>query len=171
MDYQNLKVQASEVRDQILMEELDDEKVRVLVKYGLHCNADLYWEKPKGKYPQKIYFSHKFVKKSSVIRIIFYIYQLCFAKVKYFERNWDDFVPYIHSWREGFVECELYDMEYIKHKHSDIIFDLRDLKKITDIKEFLAICDYLDGQKKTSKITDYTIQGASEHVRRSLFEN
>jgi hypothetical protein len=131
------------------MEELDDEKRKVLIKYDLHCNSDLYWERPKGKYPQKIFFSHKFAKKSSVIRIIFYIYQLCFAKVKYFERNWDDFLPYIHSWRAGFIECELYDMELIKHKHTDIIFDLRDLKKITDIKEFRSICDYLDGQKKT----------------------
>jgi len=121
----------------------------LLIKYDLHCNSDLYWERPKGKYPQKKFFSHKFVKKSSVIRIILYIYQLCFAKVKYFERNWDDFVPYIHSWREGFIECELYDMEFIKHKHTDIIFDLRDLKRINDIKEFRSICDYLDGQKET----------------------
>lgn len=57
-------------------------------------------------------------------------------------------MPYIHSWRDGFAECKLYDMEFIKHKYSDIIFDLRDLKKITDIKEFLAICDYLNGLKK-----------------------
>ncbi|CQR73622.1 hypothetical protein SOV_31180 [Sporomusa ovata DSM 2662] len=149
MDYQKLKEQCDEVRNQIVMAELDDEKRKVLIKYDLHCNSDLYWERPKGKYPQKIFFSHKFVKKSSVIRIIFYIYQLCFAKVKYFERNWDDFLPYIHSWREGFIECELYDMELIKHKYTDIIFDLRDLKKITDIKEFRSICDYLDGQKKT----------------------
>jgi hypothetical protein len=148
VDYQKLKVQCGEIRDQILMEELDDEKRKLLIKYDLHCNSDLYWERPKGKYPQKIFFSHKFVKKSSVIRIIFYIYQLCFAKVKYFECNWNDFMPYIYSWREGFIECELYDMEFIKHKHTDIIFDLRDLKKITDIKEFRSICDYLDGQKK-----------------------
>ncbi|MBP2656644.1 MAG: hypothetical protein H6Q73_4213 [Firmicutes bacterium] len=146
-----LKVQCGTVRNQILMEELDDEKRKVLIKYDLHCNSDLFWERPKGKYPQKTFFSHKFLRKSSVIRIIFYIYQLCFAKVKYFERNWDDFVPYIHSWRDGFIECELYDMEFIKHKHTDIIFDLRDLKKITDIKEFVAICDYLDDQKKTLK--------------------
>jgi len=147
VDYQRLKALDSEVRNQILMEELDDEKIKVLIKYDLHCNSDLYWEISKGKYPQKIFFSHKFVKKSSVIRIIFHIYQLCFAKVKYFERNWDDFVPYVHSWREGFIECELSNMEFIKHKYSDIIFDLRDLKKITNIKEFVAICDYLDGQK------------------------
>ena len=147
MDYQMLKEQCSEVRNQILMEELDEEKRKVLIKYNLQCNSDLYWERPKGSYPRKIFFSHKFVKKSSIIRIIFYIYQLCFAKVKYFERNWDNFIPYIHSWRDGFIECELYDMEFIKHKHTDIIFDLRDLKKITDIKEFVAICNFLDGQK------------------------
>lgn len=148
MDYQMVKTLDSEARNQILMAELDDEKVKVLVKYGLHCNADLYWERPKGKYPQKVFFSHKFAKKSSVIRIIFYIYQLCFAKVKYFESNWDDFVPYSHSWREGFSECPLYDMEFIKHKYTDIMFDLRDLQKITDIKEYRAICAYLDGLKK-----------------------
>lgn len=73
-----------EVRNQILMEELDDEKRKVLIKYDLHCNSDLYWERPKGKYLHKIFFSHKFVKKSSVIRIIFYIYQLCFCQGKIF---------------------------------------------------------------------------------------
>ena len=152
MDYQLLKMQDCEFRNQKLMAELDDEKVKVIKKYGLNCNSDLFWELPKGKYPQKVFFSHKFLKKSSVVRIIFYIYQLCFAKVKYFERNWDDFVPCVYSWREGFVECELYDMEFIKHKYSDIIFDLRDLKKITDIKEFLAICDYLDSQKQRIRL-------------------
>lgn len=152
MDYQLVKLQDGSIRDQVLMAELNAEKVKVLTKYDLHCNADLYWERPKGKYPQKVFFSHKFVKKSSVIRIIFYIYQLCFAKVKYFERNWDDFIPYAHSWHQGFIMCELYDMEFIKHKYTGIIFDLRDLKRITDIKEFLAICDYLDGQKKTSML-------------------
>jgi len=40
-------------------------------------------------------------------------------------------------------------MEFIKHKHTDIVFDLRDLKRINDIKEFRSICDYLDGQKET----------------------
>lgn len=151
MNYQVLKEQCGEVRSQILMGELDEGKRKVLVKYNLQCNSDFYWERPKGNYPRKIFFSHKFVKKSSIIRIIFFIYQLCFAKVKYFERNWDHFIPYIHSWRDGFMECELYDMEFIKHKHTDIIFDLRDLKKITDIKEFIAICHFLDSQMKILK--------------------
>ena len=152
MDYQLLKTQEVAVRNQILMNELDAEKVKLLIKYGLHCNSALHWERPKGNYPQKVYFSHKFLRKSSIIRIVFHIYELCFAKVKYFERNWDDFIPYTHSWMDGFVACETYEMDFIKHKYSDIIFDLRDLKKITDIKEFLAICDYLDGQKRKAAL-------------------
>ncbi|HWR39443.1 MAG TPA: hypothetical protein VN611_08065 [Patescibacteria group bacterium] len=147
MDYQGLKKQGGEVRDRLLLEELDEQTQKVIAKYGLQSNADLFWERPKGKYPQKVFFSHKFAKKSSVVRIVFYIYQLCFAKVKYFERNWQDFIPCIHNWREGFVECELYDMEFIRHKYSELIFDLRDFQKITDIREFLALCDYLEDIK------------------------
>ncbi len=147
MDYQLLKTADSALRNQILLNELDVEKRLTLSKYGLQCNSDLYWERPKDKYPCKIYFSHKFARKSSTLRIIFYIYQLCFAKVKYFERNWADFLPYQHDWRKGFVECELYEMEFIKHKYTGIIFDLRNLQKITRISEFLTLCTYLDGEK------------------------
>ncbi len=148
MDYHSLKMQDSELRNRILLNELEPEKRQVLKKYALQCNANLYWERPKDKYPQKIFFSHKFAKKSSLVRIIFYIYQLCFAKVKYFERNWDDFTPLIHDWRKGFIECELYDMEFVRHKYTGILFDLRNLQKITSITEFLALCAYLDEQKK-----------------------
>ena len=147
MDYQLLKTADTAVRNEILLNELEEEKQLTLRKYSLQCNADLYWERPRDKYPQKIFFSHKFARKSSTLRIIFYIYQLCFAKVKYFERNWDDFSPYQHDWRKGFVECELYEMEFIKHKYTGIIFDLRNLQKITSITEFLALCAYLDEEK------------------------
>ncbi len=52
-----LKLQCSTVRNQILMQELDEEKRKVLIKYNLQCNSDLFWERPKGKYPQKIFLA------------------------------------------------------------------------------------------------------------------
>ena len=148
MDYQLLKEMPCTERNLQLLNEIDEEKQLILKKYALQCNADLYWERPKDKYPQKIFFSHKFLKKSSTVRIVFYIYQLCFAKVKYFEQNWADFVPLVHHWRDGFVECEDYNMEFLRHKYSGIIFDLRDLQKITRIEDFRALCAHLDEQKR-----------------------
>lgn len=31
--------------------------------------------------------------------MIFYIYKLCYAKVKYFDQNWDDFAPCTDNWQ------------------------------------------------------------------------
>lgn len=138
-------------RTRILTEELPKEKQNILRKFTLECNSDLYWERPKGRYPNQVYFSHKFVKRSSVLRIVFYIYRLCFAKVKYFESNLEDFIPCIYDWKKGLVECDLYDMEFLKHKHSETVFDLRNLAKITKIEDFVEICNYLEEMKKNKE--------------------
>ena len=107
------------------------------------------------------YFSHKFAKKTSALGMIFHIYRLCFAKTKYFENNWEHFVPCIHDFKKGFIETEMYNMEYIKQKDTGIILDLRELAKIKWISDFRDICDYLEEkQSAVEKIRVHDEKGA-----------
>ncbi|GAA0787747.1 hypothetical protein [Hathewaya limosa] len=136
------------VREQVMREELGEEKCKILDKYGLHPNERIYWEKVQEKYPTQEYFSHKFAVKSSVLGMIFHIYRLCFAKTKYFENNWDKFIPCVYTLREGFIETELYNMEFIKHKKTGLIIDLRELSKIHWIQDFKDLCLYIENKEK-----------------------
>ncbi|AWZ47718.1 hypothetical protein C3495_02135 [Clostridiaceae bacterium 14S0207] len=136
------------VREQVMREELGEEKCKILDKYGLQPNERIYWEKVQEKYPTQEYFSHKFAVKSSVLGMIFQIYRLCFAKTKYFENNWDKFIPCVYTLREGFIETELYNMEFIKHKKTGLIIDLRELSKIHRIQDFKDLCLYIENKEK-----------------------
>jgi hypothetical protein len=145
MDYDMIKQSSQNIRDRVLREELGKEKAAVLVYYGLHCNERLYWAKSQDHYPTQEYFSHKFVKKASVIGIIFHIYRLCYAKTKYFEKNWEHFEACRYDWGTGIIgECELYEMEFIRHKATGNTFDLRNLSKINRIEDFQLLCAYLE---------------------------
>ncbi|KLU64510.1 hypothetical protein DEAC_c34530 [Desulfosporosinus acididurans] len=93
MNYQLLKSAAQEVRDEYLRGELGEEKCEILDKYQLKSNANLYWERRHEHHPVQQYFSHKFAKKASPLGMIFHIYKLCYAKVKYFDKNWNEFAP------------------------------------------------------------------------------
>lgn len=69
--------------------------------------------------------------------MIFHIYKLCYAKVKYFDQHWDNFVPCVYNWQRGlFKETTLADMEFIKHLSTGIVLDLRNLAKINNMKIF-----------------------------------
>lgn len=131
-------------REKIMREELGTEKCKVLDKFKLHPNERLYWERIEPKYQKQEYFSHRLARQASVLGIIFYINRLCYAKIKYFEKNWDKYVPVTYNHLLGFIETEIYDMDYIKQKSTGIILDLRELSKIHDIEDFKAICQYLE---------------------------
>lgn len=148
MDNDTLKNLRPEIRERIMREELGEEKCKILDKYDLHPNGRLYWERIQEKYPVQEYFSHKFAKKTSTLGMIFHIYRLCFAKTKYFENNWEYFVPCLYDYKKGFIETEIYDMEYIKQKDTEIILDLRELAKIKWISDFREICNYLEEKQK-----------------------
>lgn len=80
--------------------------------------------------------------------MIFHIYKLCYAKVKYFDQNWGDFAPCVYNWQSGlFEETKLSDMEFIKHLSSGIMLDLRNLTKINRYEDFVELCHYLEGHK------------------------
>jgi hypothetical protein len=48
-----------------------------------------------------------------------------------------------------FVESELFDMEFIKQKDTDIVIDLRELAKIHWLKEFQELSLYLETEQQT----------------------
>lgn len=144
MDNDMLKAVDDEIREKYLRKQLGDEKCRILDKYSLRSNSRLYWERHQEKYPVQEYFSHKFAVKSSPLGMIFHIYRLCFAKVKYFENHWNEYVPCIYDFKKGFVETELYNMEFIKQKSTGIVLDLRELGKIHWLKDFKELCAYLE---------------------------
>lgn len=154
MDNDTLKAVDDEIREKYLRKQLGDEKCRILDKYSLRSNSRLYWERHQEKYPVQEYFSHKFAVKSSPIGMIFHIYRLCFAKVKYFENHWDEYVPCIYDFKEGFVETELYNMEFIKQKSTGIVLDLRELGKIHWLKDFKELCAYLEEMDRNVKQRD-----------------
>jgi hypothetical protein len=144
----NIGKEPQDIRDHILKKELGSEKAQIIDYYGLICNEKLYWQKENDSYPPHEYFTHKFAKGSSLLGLVFRLNGLCYAKVKYFEKNWYKYQPLYYTWRNNnFVECELYEMEFIKHKDLNIIFDFRDLKKITRIEDFVTLCEYIEEQE------------------------
>ncbi|MBI6875169.1 hypothetical protein [Clostridium aciditolerans] len=144
MDCDALKALSEEVRERYLREQLGSEKCKILDKYNLRSNSRLYWERYQEKYPVQEYFSNKFAMKATPLGMIFHINRLCFAKVKYFEQHWDEYVPCIYDCRKGFIETEIYDMEFIKQKSTGIVIDLRELAKIHWLKDFKDFCAYLE---------------------------
>lgn len=151
MDNDTLKSLEPVFREKVMRGELGEEKCKVIDKYNLHPNHRLYWERIQEKYPTQEYFSHKFAKKSSVLGMVFHINRLCFAKTKYFENNWEEFEACVYDYRKGFVETEIYNMEYIRQKSTGIVLDLRELSKIKWLSEFKELCAYLEEEhRKTS---------------------
>lgn len=148
-----LKALPEETRELYLREKLGPEKCKILNKYDLHCNSRLYWERRQEKYPIQEYFSNKFAMKSTPLGMIFHINRLCFAKVKYFEEHWDEYLPCIYDCKKGFVECELYDMEFIKQKATGIVLDLRELARIHWLKDFKNLCAYLEKMQESELLS------------------
>lgn len=150
-----LKAMDNEKREEFMRCELGKDKCKVLDKYKLSSNSRLYWEKVQEKYPVQEYFSHKFARKSSVLGMVFHIYRLCFAKTKYFENNWDKFESCKYDYKKGFLVTELYDMEYIRHKPTGIVIDLRELSKIHWLKDFKELCEYLESEELAVAKNEY----------------
>lgn len=133
------------LREKIMRKELGEEKNKIIDRYKLHPNDNLYWQNVQDKYPVQVYFSHKFAVKCTDIGMVFQIYRLCYAKTKYFQKNWNDYSPYMFDARRGFVESEIYNMEYIQNKKTKRIVDLRELSRIHRLQDFKDLCLYLEG--------------------------
>lgn len=128
---------------------LEEQKKKVIQEYRLHLNSNCNWEyiHPKGKYQPIEYFSQKFVEKHSALAMVFQIHKLCFAKIKYFENNVDDFIPYSYSFKSGFERCEMHKVQFLYHIYSHYMIGIAELQDIKDIDEFKKLCNYLESFK------------------------
>lgn len=127
-----------------LRNELSSDKCKLLDKYSLTCGDDMFWEFKHSKYHTTKYFSHKFAKKQTTLALLFNIHKLCYAKIKYFEKNIDKYDFYKYDFKDGFKICEIYNMMFLLHKPSNTMIDLRNLSDIKSIKEFKDFCAYLE---------------------------
>lgn len=143
-----LAAEEIESRDNLLKKELSEEKIRIIEKFGLHSTEDFYWISKKENTHEHIFFKHSYCKNSDIIHILFRINRLCFAKVKYFSNHADNFEPYIYNFKEGFQKTELWNADFLKHKASGLLIDLRYLQTITDIEKFKELCAYLESFEK-----------------------
>ena len=127
---------------------LTPEKYNLIKKYNLSLNDNLIWVCKHDKYHTIEYFSHKFATKHSTLALLFYIHRLCYGKIKYFESNFDKYEPYKYNFIDGFCKCPIYDMEFILHKPSNIMIDIRNLKEIHNMNEFKNFYSYLESFEK-----------------------
>ena len=143
MDYRKL---SQEERDRILKSEpeLTPEKIKFMEKYCLFSTGDLKWYTDKNNTPERVYFSHKFLKSNGIMEVLFRKYQFCFAKLKYFRENMEKYETFKYDPDNGFVKTEMWDAEFFKHKKSGKFIDLRYLQQITKLEVFLSFTEQLE---------------------------
>lgn len=142
------------------MTDLYTGKEKLVKKYALTLKSDRYWYANKENSHEQLVFKDSFLQKNDLIIILFRIYKLCFAKVNYFRRNISKYEACKYHYKTGFVETELWDAEFFRHKKSGYIIDFRFLQGITDIKVFLDLVAELesfedDADKDSNKTGHY----------------
>ncbi len=137
-----------EDRDKLLKEELSPEKVKLIEKFDLQSTPDLCWVSRKENSHEQVVFKHNYLKKNDIIRVLFRINKLCFAKVNYFSTNAEKFEPHVYGYKNGFSKTDWWNTDFLMHKASGYQIDLRFLQTITDIEKFKELCDYLESLEK-----------------------
>ena len=129
-----------------------EDKRRLVEKYHLIHEDGAWWSDRENAHRHLI-FKDAFYERSDIIGLLFRINKLCMAKVKYFRQNIDRFEPMKYHWREGFVPTALWDADFLRHRASGHILDLRYLQTITVYAEFAALCEELErlGHQHDSK--------------------
>ena len=127
-----------------LKNELSEDKISYINKYKLKLNDKRQWMTTKNNVPERVYFSHNFILKNTILEVIFRKYQLCYAKLKYFRENFDKFSYFKYDPKLGFIETEFWDIEFFCHKKSGKYIDLRYLQQITEIEVFLEFVNWLE---------------------------
>lgn len=145
MDYGKMDQNA---RDELLKKELPREKKRILEKYSLRSTKDLKWVSTTENSHEQLIFKHSYLVKNDILKIVFRINRLCFAKVNYFIKKLDQFQPCIYDFKDGFKPTELWNTEFFEHKESGHKIDLRYLQSITEIEKFEELCSYLESFEK-----------------------
>ena len=123
------------------------DKENIIKKYELIKENDKWYQEKENSHKALI-FTDKFFNTNDTIGIIFRIYKLCFAKVKYFRAFYYKFEYYKYDYKKGFIETELWDVEFFKHIDSGLMIDLRYLQSITVYEDFVNLCKELDNYSK-----------------------
>lgn len=132
----------SRLEDEV--QRLPEEKRKFIQKHNLTLTEKMLWITLKeNSFPRKI-CRHKFMENSDILGLLFRVNEICFAKVNYFRSHLSSFDPYKYHYRDGFIITELWDAEFLKHKSSGYIIDLRYLNSITEIERFREFCLYLE---------------------------
>jgi len=133
-------------RDSLLKKELSYEKIKIIEKYNLLSTPALFWICKKENYHDQKVFKHSFLKEKDIITVLFRLYGLCYAKVKYFKNNINQFEPYKYHFEKGFIKTQIWDTEFFKHKQSGLFIDLRYLQGINRIDDFKDFCTYIENK-------------------------
>jgi hypothetical protein len=139
-------------RAEILKEKLDLEKIKIIDKYCLFPDANNVWLSKNENSFEKRIAKQSFLEKNDVLGVVFRINELCAAKLKYFRNNLKKYEPLIYDIDLGFTKTELWNMEFLKHKASGKIIDLRYLLKIHKIEKFEELCKKLEEFEKTGAL-------------------
>ena len=122
------------ILEEKLKNELSEDKINYINKYKLKLNDKRQWMTTKNNVPERVYFSHNFILKNTILEVIFRKYQLCYDKFSYFK----------YDPKLGFIETEFWDIEFFYHKKSGKYIDLRYLQQITEIEVFLEFVNWLE---------------------------
>lgn len=131
-------------RSEEIMLSLSEDKRKFIEKHSMLLTENMLWVTQKeNAFPRKI-CRHGFMEKSDIIGLLFRYNEVCFAKVNYFRSHISSFEPYKYHYKQGFVVAELWDAEFLKHRCSDYIFDIRYLNSIKEIEKFRELCIFLE---------------------------
>jgi hypothetical protein len=137
-----------------LKTELSPEKVCLVEKYQLVPDERLIWGTHKeNTFPRRV-FKHQFLLTRPMLDLVFRLYELCGAKLKYFREHFDQYEPTRYDMEEGFVPTELWDMEFLKHVASGRYLDFRYLQRMTKIQDFHALCGDLETFEERGEVVD-----------------
>ena len=123
------------------------DKENIIKKYDLKKENNAWYQEKENSHKTLI-FTDKFLNRNDTIGILFRIYKLCFAKVKYFRAYPFKFEPYKYDYKKGFIKTELWDAEFFKHTDSGYMLDLRFLQSITVYEDFVKLCKELESFEK-----------------------
>ncbi|WP_295156123.1 hypothetical protein [uncultured Brachyspira sp.] len=123
------------------------DKENIIKKYNLKKESDGWYQEKENSHKTLI-FTDKFFNRNDTIGILFRIYKLCFAKVKYFRTYIFNFEPYKYDYKNGFIQTELWDAEFFRHIDSGYMIDLRFLQSITLYEDFISFCKELESFEK-----------------------
>lgn len=131
-----------------ILSSLPEEKRKLIEKYSLQLTDRMMWVTMKeNSFPKKI-CRHTYLVKSDITGLLFRINEICFAKVNYFRQKQSSFEAFTYHYEEGFISTELWNADFLKHKASGLMIDLRYLNTIKEIEKFREFCEYLEGFEK-----------------------